>query len=232
MSKSSYNLDSPMHQDKGNTHEFKRLRTFVPLLQYYASAGDSSSILRLFRQMRESTGVYFESDTYGLIIGSLASNGSFRADGSPIRGALDNGFSASYGPGLFDDIAAEMADDLMEISAENAAFITKSFSMGFPEAGVDPDSIPYLQNETSLNCFRIGRVTIDHLTGVCPASGAKLRLLRLDDRQRRHVHDTLLEMAQSSFEEFRKAGKVRQDDDGMDDKHAYKELKKFSEWLE
>ena len=38
--------------------------------------------------------------------------------------------------------------------------------------------------------LHIGRVDIGLTAGLCPTSGAKLRLFRLDEEQRQHVQET------------------------------------------
>jgi pentatricopeptide repeat protein len=58
--------------------EWKRLRTYVPVLNLYCKQGDMASALRLYRQMRELPRVHFEPDTYALLIGALAEHGCFR----------------------------------------------------------------------------------------------------------------------------------------------------------
>jgi len=77
--------------------------------------------------------------------------------------------------------------------------------------------------------LHIGRVDIGLTTGLCPTSGAKLHLFRLDEEQRQHVHDTLLAMARSSYQEFTKN---RQKSDEEDQDYGFRQLSRFSEWLE
>lgn len=58
--------------------EWKKLRTYVPVLELYCNQGDMTSALRLYRQMQQLSRVHFEPDTYALLIGALAEQGYFR----------------------------------------------------------------------------------------------------------------------------------------------------------
>jgi hypothetical protein len=240
--------------------QLKRLRTFLPVMEHYCSSpssvgGDTSSILRLFRQMQRSSGVHFDADTYAAIIGALARNGVFRNDAPPIPGALEAGFSVEKGPLLLDEIASEMALDIMELSEKAAQTIYQSLQQGFlkldsnavetsQENSNEEDDmvavvVPTIQElspaaATGRDGVLLGRVTIDDSTAICPSSGAKLRLLTLDDAQRKHVHDTLLTMAKLQHQEFIKNAKkkVTNDKSGEENDHGLKELSRFSEWME
>jgi hypothetical protein len=186
--------------------------------------------------MRQSSGVFFDADTYAATLGSLAKNGHFRADSLPIDGASIAGFKASHGPSLFDEIASEMAEDILELTEPAAKNIFDSFLKGFPEvlAGETDNQteIPILpsRNESTSNVstgLTIGRVEINASTALCATTGAKLRLIALDEDQRQHVHDTLIKMAGIQYLEFTKKRKKPVDED-----LGLKELGLFSEWLE
>lgn len=198
-------------------------------MEYYCNKGDGPAILRLFRNMRQSTGVFFDSDVYALIIGSLARFRFFCVDGVPIEGARDVGFSSTHGPELFDEIALEMADDLLELSEVAATNIMNGFLEGFAESNdsVDFDGIPTISDAPTSAAIITGRVDIDDKTAKCPVSEAKLRLFALDDTQRQHVHDTLLEMAQLKYMEFTK----KKPNSTEDKNYGFEELFHFSEWL-
>ena len=219
----------------------------MPIMEYYCSVADTSSMLRLFRQMRDCSSVFFDAEAFGLIIGALAKHGSFRLGASPIEGAVAAGFSVDHGPKLFDEIAAEMAEDLMELTEAAALTIAQSFEVGFSKSG-DIESIPTLHDKFSPISAMVGRVTINGTTAICPASGAKLRLFALGEDQRKHVHDTLLEMAgiqQQKFvqwknDKYNKKQKQNSTDTSGDqnssnanvDSVGYQELASFSKWLE
>lgn len=223
--------------DKGDAAEWKRLRTFLPILLHYCAVGDMSSSLRLFRQMRDSDGTFLDADTYALIIGAMARLGCFHKDAKPIEGAMEYGFTVASGPRLFDEIASEMAEEMLELTEYAAKILFDSFRLGYTD---DPDGIVLETDEAISQCIElderllVGRVRVNDTTAVCPESGAQLRLFTLTDNQRRHVHDQLLEMAGSQHEEFgetlKKRGKIRETDP-RDGNYAINELSKFSEWL-
>jgi hypothetical protein len=224
--------------DKGDAAEWKRLRTFLPILSHYCAVGDMLSSLRLFRQMRESAGTFLDADTYALIIGALARLGHFRKDARPIEGATEYGFTVARGPWLLDEIASEMADEMLELTESAAKILFNSFQLGFTDDSID--IVLETDDEVIPQCLElderllVGRVTVNDTTAVCPESGAQLRLFKLTNSQRRHVHDTLLEMAASQHEEFGETLKARgklSETDPRDGNYAIKELSKFSEWL-
>ena len=78
----------------------KKLRTFLPILEHYCTTGNATAILRIFNDMQESSGVYFDSESYALILGSLAKFGHFCVDAVPIDGTTNSG------PKLFDELAS------------------------------------------------------------------------------------------------------------------------------
>ena len=223
--------------DKGDgAGEWKRLRTFLPILEHYCSTANASAILRLFSDMRRSPGVILDSETYAMIIGSLAKCGCFKSDASPIEGYRTAGFEASHGPHLFDELAVMMGEDILELTEEAARRIFEDFVAGFGgcedathDACTGP--IPFLSDDTSsASGLRIGRVEITRTTGLCPATGAKLQLLRLDESQRQHVQGQLLEMARLSYQEFTK-NRAQVDENESQD-YGFEQLSKFSNWLE
>jgi hypothetical protein len=200
-------------------------------MEHYCSFGDATAILRVFREMRQSSGVILDADSYALIVGSLARFRFFCVDGTPIEGANEAGFSSSHGPELFDEIVAEMADDILELSEVAARNIMGAFLEGFSGAEdqlVDFNDIPTISNEPVSSGLTTGQVEVDNKTALCPASGAKLRLFALDEAQRQHVQDTLLEMARLRHQEFTKKQKKKSEED---ENHGFNELSRFSEWL-
>lgn len=207
---------------------WKRLRTFLPLLQHHCDEGNAGAILRLFRNMRQSAGVIFDPDTYALIISSLAKFGYFRRDTSAVfEDGPDFGFTTSSGPKLFSTIAEEMADDLLDVPLSSIETIVDGFAQGFPSCTtVSTERLSDRPEE--MEPLVISRVEINAKTGLCPLSDAQLRLLKLDDDQRQYVHDGLLRLASLTHQEFSK----KQIADGKDDKdRAFRELSEFSQWL-
>jgi hypothetical protein len=151
----------------------------------------------------------------------------------PIDGFREAGFSSSHGPQLFDEIMGHMADDILELAESSVKRIILDVLTGFGELS-DSGGIHEIPNFNSRGDSRsagvhFGRVDIGVTTGICPASGAKLRLFRLDEQQRQHVHNTLLEMARLSYQEFTKN---RQKGDDEDQDYGFQQLAEFSQWLE
>jgi len=113
-----------------------RLRTCVPVLQLYCEKGDASSALRLYQKMRKAPSVHFEGETYSLILSTLARLGYFRNDSEDIEGSGVMGYAAGSGAELFDAIATEMADGVLEINSACARDIRNGLAAGFH--GMEP----------------------------------------------------------------------------------------------
>jgi pentatricopeptide repeat protein len=209
----------------GKTSHWKRLRTFQPLLSYYCDNGRVNRVLDLFRQMKNSPGVFFESDTYAEIIACLASRGCFNPDASAIE--PEDSCDTLSGPRLFDMIVSSMAEDLLELSEQSALRIVDAFSKS---QGGAPLASQELDVATERLCIK--RVEVDNSTAICPETGIRLKLFALTDDQRVHVHETLLEMAASQYEEFgqklKARGRLQADRDGD---YARSKLEEFAEWL-
>jgi hypothetical protein len=185
--------------------------------------------------MQETPEVIFEPDTYALLLGSLAENGYFRRNAEPIQGFLS-------GPELFDELAAEMADDMLELNNASARIIYNGFARGFAASGgiglepIPDDAEPQVTNQLArAGELVVSRVEICKETAICPRTGAKLRLFRLSKSQRKQVHETLLTMAATQYEDFRgkleaRFGEKMDNLEGSD--FAIRELSKFSRWLE
>lgn len=220
---------------------FTRLRTYLPILYYYCDEGDLSALLQLYRQMRQEPGVHFDSDTYSILIGTIAENGGFRADSEPIERASSAGFTHAHGPKLFDELAQEMAADVLEINNSSAQVLYNAFLRGFKD--VLPELNPILDgdivrdnSEASVNEVILGRVEVDETSAICPRSLAKLQLFQLDHDSRRHVEKTLLDMTKEQFilfqQKMTEKGKQKTLEQGIDGDYAVQEMKKFVAWLE
>jgi pentatricopeptide repeat protein len=211
--------------DKGGASSWRRLRTFLPLLNYYADQGDVSAMLHLFDQMRQSAGVHFDADTYAVVISSLARNGCFQPD-APVISSL-----SSSGPLLFDEIASKCANDLLELNEQAANEISSAMCKGFEVVEPKEQEFPACRDTK-------GRIFVDHVhvnttTAVCCETGVKLRLISLTNEQREQVHDTLLEMAASQHEEFGLKLKGKgQKFENRGAQFARDQLASFSKWLE
>jgi hypothetical protein len=212
--------------NRPDSQNWKRLRTFLPILSFYCQDPvDTESSLRVFRQMCDSDGVFLDSETYALLISSLASRGCFDFDATPIPGAVGLGFTSGCGPQLFDEIVSKMADDLLELTEQSADRIFKAFMARFSDA----PSLALNESSWTVNGDIIcGRVTVNGSSGICPATGARLRLFALDEVQRAHVHDQLLDMAATQHEDFGEKFKEVAPRDGQ---YAFAELSKFSSWF-
>lgn len=153
-------------------------------------------------------------------------------DSSPIEGAEELGYS-SHGPTLFDQIAQDMADDVLEITSSSARRLFGAFESALreqdchrefvemhPLAPLSIESEPAGHDE-----LIISRTVVADNTGICPRSGAKLRLFKLDNDQREQTRNSLLNLAESAYNAW--TGK-----DGKDDGRALASLTEFSNWLE
>lgn len=218
-----------------------RLRTYMPLMEYYCKVGDLKSTLRLYQQMQDCPGVHWDVESYTVLLSSLARFGYFFGDKQNIeRHSVDK--ATLHGPQLFDSLVSNMADDILELTEETSLELTEAFQYGLKEhMGINDPS-------ATINTLVVDLVNIPKETGTCPLTDVKLRLLTLDDEQRKHVHYTLLQMSRKNTEEFlasniewqqtNKEFTPTQNDNievmtsKMEDLHGYKELLKFSQWLE
>jgi pentatricopeptide repeat protein len=211
-----------------------RLRTFSPILARYCELKEFSKALRLYRQMHSLHGVVLDSDTYAQILSSLAAEGMFAIDAKEIPGVIELDFSAGSGPQLFNDICSHMETDLLELNEQSARLIYSALCKVFVSNEVlSWDTEGWLSNQNIV----IGRVSVHPETGECPATGVRLRLLALDQCQRRHLHDQLLSMAATQHEDYGEKLKAKADSKGQrpssrDGQFALLELSKFSTWLQ
>lgn len=212
--------------------DWKRLRTYQPILAYYCTdviVSDASttmsivdkttSALRLFLEMRISNGVNLDNETYAMLICALTKRGCFFPPKNIMK--EDDSYDVSHddvmmlrGPALFDYIATEMSNDILELDEVSANNIYNSFVEGY-EMYYKCNIVDQLEGnmchvlelqtkESSYNTCRliIGRVTVDQETSICSMTGAKLRLFALNESQRLLMHDTLLKMAAQQHEDF------------------------------
>ena len=225
-----------------------RLRTYMPLMEHYCAIGNLTSTLRLYRQMQACPGIHWDVESYSLLLSSLARFGYFFSDDK--NETSGNKFDRSddvnlYGPILFDSLVSDMAKDILELTEETSSEIIDSFQIGM-KAHFDKqskfDDKGKGQVLSSQN-YIVERVKIPKGNGTCPVTGVKLRLLALDEFQRQNVHDTLLEMSQSTTEEWMASIQARNQKESnekkegntesiQDENYGYQELLKFSKWLE
>ena len=124
----------------------------------------------------------------------------------------------------------EMAEDVLEITSASARRLYNAIAtgfQGFKNVQLKPiDSLGGLvKNNTEANKDELiaSRVAIGETTGICPRSGVKLRLIKLEKDQRQQLHQSLLQLATTRFEEYSR------NDSSLD--IAEKNLNAFSEWL-
>ena len=215
------------------TDDSSKLRTYTPILSYYCNEiGSMESALRLFLRMRELNTVHLDAATYALLLSSLASKGYLSKEAT---GALQVG-SLSSGPQLFDDIAGFMATDLLELTESAAETLYSGFGDlhegSSTSSGVEERESLIPMCSTTTGGVTFGRVHINETSGVCNATGVKLRSLTLDEPQKRYVRETLLEMAFSSQEEYRATAKTKNAKvDPPTGEYCRTELQNFSNWL-
>lgn len=230
-----------MNKNK-NSGELK-LRTCLPILEFYCKRGNISGALKFYKVMRGCPAVYFEGETYEMIICAIAKKGFFREDSLPIHDACELGYSPGFGIKLFDQILSDTADDILELTVSSAVQIRNALVVGF--RGLDasknlwkvpPDCrLAPVFEEADENELVACRVTINNDSALCPRTNAKLRLIMLDKEERKRVHDGLIDMANSDFEVYnlklaakKQNPKVEQFEEGF----SGKELAKFTTWLE
>lgn len=216
--------------------ECKRLRTFSPILNYYCDTGDAYSILRVWKQIREAPGAHLDSITYAVILGSLARQKAFQVDAKKIEGTETLGMSCG-GPDLLDEILCCMRKDIVELSEEAAVMICNDFQAAFVTTGahrphheVPLYSDTCIENRSENAHLLMGRVTIEPSTARCTCTGTKLRLFTLNSDQRRHLNNTLLEMAATQQMDF--GARSKKESKYRSGQQAQKELRKFGKWLE
>lgn len=223
-----------LSQSSNDASDTWKLRTFAPILSYYCNEGDDLvAALQLFRKMRSSKSVHLDAATYAMLLGAIASRGYFNP-GSDMQ--TDMGFIS--GPKLFDDLVTHMAYDLLELTEDAVNALYKGFLVAAHDDANNLSSMgPIVVNETIPEYSRVGninfgRVTINASTGICEATGVKLRMLTLDEQQREHVRQTLLDMAYSLQEEYRATAKVKSNLEKVPTgDYCRDQLLNFSNWL-
>lgn len=225
--------------DKSSTGELVRLRTYLPILKKYCEIGQLGSALSLFKRMQTTPGVILEPETYILLLASMAEHRYFCHDSQPIEEAQDLGYTHTHGPGLFDELATEMAADVLEISSASARRMYNSLAVGFQNGHLDDNSVvstlkeahPLLsmsptRQAAGSNELVVSRISLDRSTGICPVTNAQQRLIVLEPNQRTQLHDDLLNLSTEQFAKF--AGRKVYDSPTR----AREQLQLFSDWLD
>lgn len=157
-------------------------------------------------------------------------------DAGPIEGAEELGYSASCGPKLFDDIVAEMAEDVLEITSASARRLFAVFENALREQDSEREileihplaPLPVDNSPAGDDEIIVSRVLISDENGICPRSGAKLRLIQLNDDERKQTRKSLLDLASSSYVEWMEKWGRKAENDGR----ALEALRQFADWLE
>jgi len=211
-----------------------RLRTYLPVLKAYCDQGDCDSALKLYHRMQNSPGVIMEPENYVLLFAALAENGYFKSTSPPLPSAPGLSYPP-MGPALLDALAEQMAASVLEITSASARRLYNAFYTSFHSTYAIPQfpplaTLPVNNQTVTPEEIILDRVTIDSTTGKCPRSNIKLRLILLDDENRRKFHDGLLKMSGVTYQQYT-------DDHGFSLKdeaegHAEKELRKFAQFLD
>lgn len=140
------------------------------------------------------------------------------------------GYSVDCGPILFDLLASELAETAVEISSASAKRLYNAFRDGYQgqhtSSNLKPlhflEPIKPCNDSSSCDELVISRVMLDEKNGLCPRTGAQLRLIDLDAEQKKQLQDGLVYLAGTAYEE-RFGGK---------NSKAKKELRQFGATLE
>jgi hypothetical protein len=198
-----------------------------------------SAAISLFKRMREAPGVVLEAETYVQLIAAVAENGFLLPGSPPIEGCLDVGFKFPSGPGLLDELVSMLAEDVLEITPGLAKRLHTAISTAYKDTEhardleeLHPLAPLQLDNKgASADNVIASRLSVDASTGMCPKSGARLRLITLSYEQRLQLKRGLMEVTrrqQKEYEKKRKPGRASP----QKRRGAEELLEMFSNWLE
>jgi Pentacotripeptide-repeat region of PRORP len=180
------------------------LRSYTPVLRLFLELEDLGAALELYKTMDKISTVHFEVETFLYILTGFAERGVFRPGAQPIAEALALGYTHGSGPGLFNEIVAEMAREFFEISDGSAKKIYNAMAKGFPDSILEEtDSLVPLRiqnNPASEKGLYANCVQINSKTGICPRSGVKLRLIQLEETEKEQLIKGILELARQQQE--------------------------------
>jgi hypothetical protein len=131
---------------------------------------------------------------------------------------------------MFDELMEEMSDDVIEITSASARRLYNAIAAGFQgQYSNDLKPIHSLgglindNNEAASDELIASRVAVGETTGNCPRSGVKLQLIQLEKYQRDQLHNGLIQLANTRFEEY--------SGNDSNDNYAAKHLQSFADWL-
>ena len=216
-----------------------RHRTTNPILELYRKKGEIAAALRLYQRMRTTSRVKMDAETYCSFIASVAEFGYFRPDSQPIDGAVELGYNPAFGSGLLDALITDMAKDVLDISEDMAKSLQRGFAKGFEDKRLialkDTNRLEPLTLPCKPQTMIADRVTVDIDTGICAVTNSTLRLIVLEDQERSHVHDTLIQMARVKSIEYtsKLAAKGRAHHSAAEQaEQATQIISEFSDWLD
>jgi hypothetical protein len=206
-----------------------RLRAYTPVLRLFIELNDVSSALMLFRKMKNMPSVHLDVEAYIHLIAGLTEKGCFRAGAEPIASALELGYKNAAGPKLFDELVQEMATAIFEIPESATKRLYNALGVGVPNAGLNEEglaSLNLVQDKASDEELFASRVYINPATGLCPRSGVKLRLIHLQEKEKRSLVEKVLKLAVSVQGRFEEAGKF------SNRRRSDEHLVNFCSWLD
>ena len=146
------------------------------------------------------------------------------------------GYHPAMGAQLFGTLVSEMAEDVLEITSSCASRLRTAFCKGFGNESADEiscEDVPITNEPASYETLVVDRVFVDCETAKCSRTEAALRLIALDIDQRSQLHDTLVEMAESQYEEYNEKLKQRkQNVEKKDAGYAADCIREFAEWID
>ncbi|KAL7511329.1 hypothetical protein ACHAXN_008437 [Cyclotella atomus] len=239
-------------QERGS-EEWIKLRTYIPVFKNYCDSGNVAKALSVFHKMKNTESVMLEPENYCMLLATLAENGCFRIDAYAIDGAQSLGYKHPCGPELFDEIANDMADNVLEISSASARRLSNALAAGFrdaPEPAIESENydgvvsnvkdahplapMPLTTRRAAANELVACRVLLDRSAGVCKVTGSQQRLILLCSDQRKQLQGDLIDLASTQYTNWTKNIDTKRDKHAaMDSENkASEQLQKFSEWLD
>jgi hypothetical protein len=183
------------------------LRAYSPLLRMYLEEGELGPALRVYKKMKDLSLVHLDADTYVSLIAGIAERGGFRTDAPVIDVAKTLGYYSASGPGLLDELVAEMKKDIIEISSATARRLYNAFAEGFPDSGLErlTSLAPLQMNDETIGQdedILADMVPIDPFTGKCSRTGVTLRLEQLSEIQAASLKDGVMQLAKDRQNQF------------------------------
>jgi hypothetical protein len=215
-----------------------RLRAYKPVLQFYLDNSRVSEAMALYRRMQTMPLVVFDADTYVSLLEGVAKAGVFMTNAPPVERATQFGFVHSSGPGLFEQMVQEMAEEIVELPDNLEERLKDSLSWGEVNADGPVDVItdnraqPAVSKSDRHTNSIAEYVSIDNLIGSCPLTGIKLQLFRLNEDQMDQISSNILDSSDKSREHWLKTSRSKNPNkqEGSE-MTSSNELRSFINWL-